>query len=496
METKTTQPLAQATLPYSYAKRHGVFLDQNKGKVCVYYREGIQTAIVQEVCRHIGWDLPHRTLGHAEFTKLLQKNYTETERSEASAISDEALKDERVNFGDINTLLEEPDDLLNTEDDAPIIKLFNALLFEAIREKASDIHIEPYSEKLIIRFRLDGVLKSSLSTQVKIAPFLVTRIKVLARLDIAEKRVPQDGRLSVRLGGKDVDLRVSTIPSAYGERVVLRLLDKEESNLDLTALGMDEERREILERLIQRPHGIILVTGPTGSGKTTTLYACLRRLDNERLNIMTVEDPIEYYFDGISQTQVNTRAHMTFARGLRAILRQDPDVVLVGEVRDTETARISVQASLTGHLVLSTLHTNTAIGAITRLRDMDIETFLLASTMQAVMSQRLLRRLCEHCRVAYKPSAYEKRTLQRTPATLYEPKGCEKCYQTGYSKRIAIYELVEVDAPLRAMINDNASEQQMVNYAHKQTKSIQANAFDLVRNGVTSFTEAMRVIRD
>ena len=495
MDTETTQD-AQATLPYNYAKRHGVFLERGKGKSCIYYRTGVQIAIVQEVGRRLGWNLPHRTLGDAEFTKLLQKNYTETERSEASAISDEALKDERVNFGDINTLLEEPDDLLNTEDDAPIIKLFNALLFEAIREKASDIHIEPYSEKLIIRFRLDGVLKSSLSTQVKIAPFLVTRIKVLARLDIAEKRVPQDGRLSVRLGGKDVDLRVSTIPSAYGERVVLRLLDKEESNLDLTTLGMDDDRREILERLIQRPHGIILVTGPTGSGKTTTLYACLRRLDNERLNIMTVEDPIEYYFDGISQTQVNARANMTFARGLRAILRQDPDVVLVGEVRDTETARISVQASLTGHLVLSTLHTNTAIGAITRLRDMDVETFLLASTMQAVMSQRLLRRLCTHCRGAYKPSAYEKKMLPRAPATIYEPKGCERCYQTGYSKRIAIYELVEVDAKLRAMINDNASEQQMANYAHTRTKSIQDNAYDLVRRGVTSFTEAMRVIRD
>ena len=484
-------------VPYSFAKKNGVFLENANGKPHILYREAISTDVMQEVCRYFGWDLPHKVVSSDEFEGLLQKNYTQSERSVASQISDEMLDDDRVNFADINAFLEEPDDLLSSDDDAPIIKLLNAILFEAIRGSASDIHIEPYLNDLIIRFRLDGVLKSTLKTRVKIAPFLASRIKVLARLDIAEKRVPQDGRLSVRLGGKDIDLRVSTMPSAYGERVVLRLLDKEETHLDLARLGMDDKNREKLEKLIQKPHGILLVTGPTGSGKTTTLYACLRKLNNQALNIMTIEDPIEYYFNGISQTQVNTRANMTFARGLRAILRQDPDVVLVGEIRDTETARISVQASLTGHLVLSTLHTNTAAGAITRLRDMELEPFLLASTLQGAMAQRLLRRLCNECKAEYKPTLTEQEALSlKKGMQLYSPQGCEKCYNTGYQGRIAIYELIKVDKTLRRMINDNKSETDMAAYAHTQTQDINESAYDLVRKGITSYVEAVRVIQD
>lgn len=486
-------------VPYSFAKRNGAFLENMNGKAHILYKEGVAVDVVQEVCRHCGWNLPHKMVPAAEFEDLLQQNYTQSERSAASQISNQMLEDEdaRINFDDINALLEEPDDLLSADDDAPIIKLLNAILFEAIRENASDIHIEPYLKDLIIRFRLDGVLKSTLVTQAKIAPFLVTRIKVLARLDIAEKRVPQDGRLSVRLGGKDIDLRVSTMPSAYGERVVLRLLDREETALDLQRLGMDERNRQRLEVLIQRPHGILLVTGPTGSGKTTTLYACLKRLNSRALNIMTIEDPIEYYFNGISQTQVNLRANMTFQRGLRAILRQDPDVVLVGEIRDIETARISVQASLTGHLVFSTLHTNTAIGAITRLRDMELEPFLLASTLQGTMAQRLLRRLCNECKETYTPTLAERKILSvRKGTKIYSSRGCDKCYQTGYQGRIAIYELVEMDDRLRTMINNNTSEAEMSAYAHTHCQSIEESAYDLVRQGVTSFIEATRVIQE
>nr|MCH9665335.1 GspE/PulE family protein [Gammaproteobacteria bacterium] len=372
-----------------------------------------------------------------------------------------------------------------------------AILFEAIREKVSDVHIEPYSKELVIRFRRDGVLKSSLTSQVKIAPFLVTRIKVLARLDIAEKRVPQDGRLTVKLGGKDVDLRVSTMPSVYGERVVLRLLDKEDTSLDLITLGMGQENLKKIDKLINKPHGIILVTGPTGSGKTTTLYACLRKLDRASLNIMTIEDPIEYYFDGISQTQVNSKANMSFARGLRAILRQDPDVVLVGEIRDTETAKISVQASLTGHLVLSTLHTNTAIGAITRLRDMEIEPFLLASTVQAVMSQRLVRRLCSDCKEEYSPPAYEQKLLKlKNKQKLFRAVGCDQCYNTGYSKRMAVYELILVDDKLREMINTNKSEGELAAYARKQSISIVDSSYELARQGETDLAEVIRVVQE
>jgi len=484
-------------VPYTFAKKNGVFIENANGTSRILYKEGVSTDVMQEACRYLGWDIPHKLVSTNEFEDLLQKNYTQAERSAASQISSQMLEDDKVNFTDINAFLEEPDDLLSSDDDAPIIKLLNAILFEAIRENASDIHIEPYLYDLIIRFRLDGVLKSTLKTQVKIASFLVTRIKVLARLDIAEKRVPQDGRLSVRLGGKDIDMRVSTMPSAYGERVVLRLLDKEETNLDLTRLGMDDSNRKKLERLIQKPHGILLVTGPTGSGKTTTLYSCLQKLNNQTLNIMTIEDPIEYYFNGISQTQVNIRPNMTFARGLRAILRQDPDVVLVGEIRDAETARIGVQASLTGHLVLSTLHTNTAIGAITRLRDMELETFLLASTLQGVMAQRLLRRLCSECKEAYEPNTNELKILNLKGAKhIYKPKGCDKCYNTGYQGRIAIYELVEIDATLRRMINEDASESDMGTYAHTQTQSIKESAYHLVREGTTSYVEAVRVIQD
>lgn len=484
-------------IPYSYAKKNGVFLDNERGGKTIIYRQGVSYDVVQEAQRYLGYNLPNRIIESSEFELLLQKSYTETDRSETNLISNQALMDERVNFDDIHSILDEPDDLLNSEDDAPIIKLLNAILFEAIKERASDVHIEPYSKELIIRFRLDGVLKSSLTSKVKIAPFLVTRIKVLSRLDIAEKRIPQDGRLTVKLGGKNIDLRVSTIPSVYGERVVLRLLNKEDSSLDLTTLGMDKNKLGQMEKLIKKSHGIILVTGPTGSGKTTTLYACLRKLDRRTLNIMTIEDPIEYYFDGISQTQVNMRADMSFARGLRAILRQDPDVVLVGEIRDTETARISVQASLTGHLVLSTLHTNTAIGAITRLRDMEIEPFLLASTVQAVMSQRLVRRLCEECKKKYKPGSYEKRELNLTSnAFLYKPVGCDKCYHTGYNKRVAVYELIEVDDKLRSLINDNATENIMAEYVHKKAQSIKDNAYALAHHGHTDLSEVIRVIHE
>lgn len=491
------------SIPYNYAKKNGVFLEGNKKgqkNKTIVYRKDVSPNVVQETQRYLGglgYDLPNRILRKEEFDNLLQKNYTENDRSEKTRISDQALRDDRVIFDEINSLLEEPDDLLNSDDDAPIIKLLNAILFEAIREKVSDIHIEPYSKELVIRFRLDGVLKSSLTSQVKIAPFLVTRIKVLARLDIAEKRVPQDGRLTVKLGGKDVDLRVSTMPSVYGERVVLRLLDKEDTSLDLATLGMDEDNLKKIDKLISKSHGIILVTGPTGSGKTTTLYSCLRKLDRSTQNIMTIEDPIEYYFDGISQTQVNSRANMSFARGLRAILRQDPDVVLVGEIRDAETAKISVQASLTGHLVLSTLHTNTAIGAITRLRDMEIEPFLLASTIQAVMSQRLIRKLCGNCKQAYTPPAVENKQLSlKKSQKLYRHVGCSKCYNTGYNKRTAIYELILVDDKLRNMINENKPETEMEEYAHKKTATINEDGYKLVRSGETDLSEMMRVIQE
>ena len=433
-------------LPYAYARRHRVCLSTEEvDRPLLYHHGEIPELVWREIHRFV---LGHTLIPHAleeeDFERLLQRHYADQGSSSSEVFSNLNFDNTQLDLHELSAAIDEPDDLLSTRDDAPIIRLLNAVFFEAVREKSSDIHIEPYATQLFVRFRIDGVLKTILTTRVALAPLLVSRVKVLAQLDIAEKRVPQDGRLSVRIGGHAVDMRVSTIPSAHGERVVMRLLDKEATRLSLDRLGMQPDLQKQLEKIIRRPHGILLVTGPTGCGKTTTLYACLSEMDSKQLNIMTVEDPVEYHFEGISQTQVNPRTQMSFARGLRAILRQDPDVVLIGEIRDHETAQISVQASLTGHLVLSTLHTNTAVGAITRLRDMGVESFLLASTLQAVLAQRLVRRLCPHCRQVITPDD-STRALLQSEAPIFSAKGCESCYQTGYISRVGVYELLVVD---------------------------------------------------
>jgi len=377
--------------------------------------------------------------------------------------------------------------------------LINALLTQAVKENASDIHIEPFENRLMVRLRIDGVLREVLQPPRALAPLITSRVKVMAKLDIAEKRLPQDGRISFRIAGHPVDVRVSTLPSGHGERVVLRLLDKQAGRLDLGQLGMDREVQQSLDQLIHRPHGIFLVTGPTGSGKTTTLYAALGRLNDASRNIMTVEDPIEYYIDGIGQTQVNTKVDMSFARGLRAILRQDPDVVMVGEIRDVETVEIAIQASLTGHMVFSTLHTNTAIGAITRLRDMGVEPFLLSSTIIGVLAQRLVRLLCPHCKQPHVADASECELLglsQEDPPVLYEPGDCEKCNHLGYRGRTGIYELIEVDNEMRTLIHDKAGEHQLEKYARKNWPSIRQDGMRRILAGDTSLEEVLRVTRE
>jgi len=340
------------------------------------------------------------------------------------------------------------------------------------------------------------VLREVLETRRQLAPLVVSRIKVMSKLDIAEKRLPQDGRISLRIAGRAVDVRVSTMPSGHGERVVLRLLDKQAGRLDLGSLGMADESSSMMDELIHKPHGIILVTGPTGSGKTTTLYAALERINDNSRNIMTVEDPIEYFIDGIGQTQVNTKVEMTFARGLRAILRQDPDVVMVGEIRDIETAEIAVQASLTGHLVLSTLHTNTATGAVTRLRDMGVEPFLLSSSIVGVLAQRLVRVLDDDTKVAYTATEYECKLLGVDPAnppTLYKPGAGAN---GGYRGRTGIYELIAVDEVMRTMIHDGASEQDLDRHARKTSQSIRADGRRRVLAGETTLEEVLRVTRE
>ena len=384
------------------------------------------------------------------------------------------------------------EDLLETSDDAPIIRMLNALLTQAARDGASDIHIEPYERHSSVRFRVDGTLREVVQPNRALHAALISRLKIMAELDISEKRLPQDGRISLRIGTRAVDVRVSTLPSAHGERAVLRLLDKSESKLNLEAVGMQGEVLVQLQKLIAQPHGIILVTGPTGSGKTTTLYASLSRLDAARSNIMTVEDPIEYELAGIGQTQVNAKIDLTFAKALRAILRQDPDVIMIGEIRDFETAQIAIQASLTGHLVLATLHTNDAASAVTRLTDMGIEPFLLSSSLLGVLAQRLVRKLCVKCKLGS-----DSDTQPGSSGRSYHLVGCEQCGHTGYQGRTGVFELLITDDAIRAQIHSKAAEADIRAAALKGGMSLMRDDGErLVQSGVTSREELVRVTRD
>ncbi|NQD94981.1 type II secretion system ATPase GspE [Pseudomonas sp. CrR25] len=486
----TETPLRR--LPFSFAKRHGVVLLVEADPPCLAHRPGVELVALAEAQRFIGRQLPLRGLTAEGFEHALAKAYQHDSASMQ-------LAEDIGGSLDLAALAEqvpETEDLLEQEDDAPIIRLINAILGEAIKESASDIHLETFEKRLVVRFRVDGILREVLEPKRELAALLVSRIKVMARLDIAEKRVPQDGRISLRVAGREVDIRVSTLPSANGERVVLRLLDKQAGRLTLQHLGMSARDRGLMEETVRKPHGILLVTGPTGSGKTTTLYASLVSLNDRTRNILTVEDPIEYHLEGIGQTQVNAKVDMTFARGLRAILRQDPDVVMVGEIRDKETAEIAVQASLTGHLVLSTLHTNSAVGAITRLVDMGVEPFLLSSSLLGVLAQRLVRVLCPHCKAAYQADAAECALLgvpaEQAP-TLYHARGCNECHQQGYRGRTGIYELVVFDDRLRTLIHNAASEQDMTRHARTLGPSIREDGRRKVLEGQTTLEEVLRV---
>jgi general secretion pathway protein E len=491
--TLSEEAPAGRALPFSFAKRHGILIREiTDGVAHAVYRTGALPLSLAEARRFSGVPLKFTRVSAEAFDGMLQQTYEQGSQMAMQMVGD---LDEHTDLLRVAQELPEPSDLLESDDDAPIIRFINAVLTEAIKENASDVHIEPYENRLGVRFRVDGVLQEVLQTRRALAPLVVSRIKVMSKLDIAEKRLPQDGRISLKIAGRAVDVRVSTMPSGHGERVVLRLLDKQAGRLDLASLGMEDKSQDLMDELIHKPHGIILVTGPTGSGKTTTLYAALERINDNSRNIMTVEDPIEYFIDGIGQTQVNTKVEMTFARGLRAILRQDPDVVMVGEIRDLETAEIAVQASLTGHLVLSTLHTNTAAGAVTRLRDMGVEPFLLSSSLIGVLAQRLVRVLDDDTKVPYVAREYECRTLNldpENPPTLYRP-GQDDA--TGFRGRTGIYELITIDDTMRTMIHDGASEQNLEKYARTMTQSIRDDGSRRVLQGDTTLEEVLRVTR-
>ena len=481
-------------LTYAFARQNGVMIgDTPTGPTCVHRRPlGLEALL--EVQRLFGPEIRFAPLEDDAFDLALRERY----RSLAGQSADftVASGDDLAALADSAAAV---DDLLDQRDDSPVIRLINALLLEAVREGASDIHIETQEKRVVVRFRVDGVLRDMIQPDRALAPLLVSRVKVMAHLDIADKRVPQDGRVKLRVGGLDLDVRVSTIPSQHGERVVMRLLDRDATRLDLTRLGLRTRDLAAIERMIARPHGIVLVTGPTGSGKTTTLYAALTRLNDRRRNIMTIEDPVEYELEGIGQTQVNARIDMTFARGLRAILRQDPDVIMVGEIRDHETAEVAVRSSMTGHLVLSTLHTNSAVGSVTRLIDMGVERYLLAPMLVGLVAQRLVRRVCPHCRVPHAATQSDHDLLGGAVpvgATVWRARGCAECRDEGYKGRLGIYEIVEVDEAFQALIHDGASEADLTRVARRSGPGLIEDGATKILEGLTTIEEVLRVVQD
>lgn len=489
------QHRAAPPIPFSFAKRHGVVAIQQNDVTTLFFREPPSLTLLNEVERLLGFAPVYQQVEEDVFTQHLTACYQE---SHANSLQNAADIEDHFDLTSLADAVPNAEDLMESSDDAPVIRLINALLTEAIRDGASDVHIETFEHALVVRIRIDGLLKEILTLPRTIAALLISRIKVMAKLDIAEKRLPQDGRIALRVAGKEVDVRVSTLPSSNGERVVLRLLDKSAGQLDLDHLGMSDDDRALLENLLIKPHGILLVTGPTGSGKTTSLYASLSALNDTSRNILTVEDPIEYNLDGIGQTQVNSKVEMTFARGLRAILRQDPDVVMIGEIRDAETAEIAVQASLTGHLVLSTLHTNSATGALTRLQDMGVEPFLMASSLLGVIAQRLVRVLCTECKTPYHPDSAQLAMLhlpQDEYCTLYQANGCSHCNHTGFRGRTGIYEVIAIDEQVRRLIHAHQSEQAIDEYVHQHRATIQQDGIRKVLAGITTLEEVMRVTR-
>ena len=479
---------------YAYAREFGLFdAGEAGGLRRVFFREGGDVSALSELQRHSIQPLDVQVIAATDFQELLTRAFNGGDTSN--------MFDDMADMDDLANLLEEMpelEDLMDAEENAPIIRLINTLLTQALRENASDLHFEMFESRAIVRFRIDGQLRDVIEPKRGLHSALVSRIKVMAGLDIAEKRLPQDGRIALRIAGRPVDVRVSTLPTGHGERVVLRLLDKSAGRLELKKLGMRSGTFQRFQHLLQQPHGILLVTGPTGSGKTTTLYAALSGMDSQKTNIMTVEDPIEYDLDGVGQTQINARIDMTFARALRAILRQDPDVIMIGEIRDQETAQIAVQASLTGHLVLATLHTNDAPSAITRLVDMGIEPFLLASTTIGVLAQRLARRLCPSCRQPYEADAGEMSQLGVSqPVTLHRAVGCADCNQTGYQGRTGLYELLIVDESIRRLIHENGNEEDVRTKAISNGMSmLRVDGIARVLAGDTTFEEVLRVTRD
>jgi general secretion pathway protein E len=483
-------------LPIQYLKKHLIFPFQTEqGTLRMAVNDPLDLEVLDDLRILYGADEIKPVLVPArEIVSAINRTYGQANDTAEQIIQD---MDQGEESHRLFTELEEGGDLLDETSEAPIIKLVNHVFGQAVKSQASDIHIEPYQQHLQVRFRLDGVLHNVLSPPRRLHAAIVSRIKVMARLDIAEKRLPQDGRMEVKIGERLVDVRVSCLPTAFGERVVLRLLEKSGKLLSLEEIGMTSAALAEMRRLLQLSHGIILVTGPTGSGKTTTLYAALSYINSPDKNILTIEDPIEYQLDGIGQMQVNPKINLTFASGLRSMVRQDPDVILVGEIRDRETADIAIHAALTGHLVFSTLHTNDAASAVTRLTDMEIEPFLVSSAVQAIIAQRLVRLLCPHCKEAYEPEEAQWNELGLTKdvaGPIFRAKGCEKCLETGYRGRSGIYEFLRMTESIKGLLLQTSDSNQINKAARTEGMvSLREDGIQKVIEGKTTISEVLRV---
>lgn len=485
-------------IPIAFAKERRIFpIKRSEGRLKLAIADPLDGRVLNDLTTLTGCQLDIVVASDEEILRAINRSY-EQHADKAQNVAEEI--DDSGDVGMAGKL--EPADLLDASDEGPIIRFVNSMLTQAYKERASDIHIEPFETELVVRYRIDGILYEVLRPPAKAQASISSRIKIMANLNIAEKRLPQDGRFGVRIAGKDVDVRVSTLPTAFGERIVLRLLDKSSNVLTLKEIGMGSELLPQVHSMIRKSHGIFLVTGPTGSGKTTTLYAALSLLNSREKNIITVEDPIEYQLDGVGQIQVNPKIELTFAAGLRSILRQDPDIIMVGEIRDTETAEIAVQSALTGHMVFSTLHTNDAAGALTRLVEMGIEPFLAASSIVGILAQRLVRNLCPHCREAYQPSPEllrEAGLLQELPAggMLYRAVGCDQCMDIGYRGRSGIYELLTVDEKVRDLLlqNQDAGAIKRASVAAGMTSLREAGIAKALA-GETSIEEVLRVTQE
>lgn len=478
-------------LSYSFCKKNNVLIDLHGSEPALMLTEKTHVEIVAEVQRHYQRLFSLICLPCHEFDSKLNEHFKQRQKA-ATQSAPSLIHDSIDHLAD--GLADRPD-LLEDGESSPVVNFINTVLSDAIQRGASDIHVENYEESFVIRYRIDGSLVKVAEPPVSVAPILISRIKIMAKLDIAEKRVPQDGRMSLKLANQEIDVRVSTLPSSRFERIVLRILDKDKSLLSLSELGLDSHNHAVFTELLKAPHGIVLVTGPTGSGKTTTLYAGISSINKPDRNILTIEDPIEYQLPGISQTQVNVKAGLHFASGLRAILRQDPDVILVGEIRDKETLTIALQASLTGHLVLSTLHTNSAVGAIIRLLDMGADPYLISSSLLAVVSQRLVRCICDECKVQVETSIVEACSARYRYSfhALYHGQGCEHCNYTGYKGRLALYEIFSLDAAIRKSINRGDDELVLQSLHEDRNKTLLTCGFERAEQGLTTLEEVLRV---